>query len=196
MTWHSLRSNKQDQHRDRSLHLDDAQRPQGLDHAGGDAGCRTPRTPSTSARTSSSSPISSRSARTTASRRSSTATTATRLLESGAILMYLGRQDRQVLAEGRRGALWQTVEWLMWQMGGVGPMLGQVHHFLRIRQGQGALRRGALRQGGAPALRRARQAAAGGRVPRRRLLDRRHRDLAVDRRASNGRPVDLTSIPT
>ena len=30
---------------------------------------------------------------------------------------------------------WQTMEWLMWQMGGVGPMLGQAHHFVRFNQG-------------------------------------------------------------
>ena len=33
-------------------------------------------------------------------------------------------------------AHWQTVEWLMWQMGGVGPMIGQVHHFLRNAKGK------------------------------------------------------------
>ena len=33
-------------------------------------------------------------------------------------------------------AHWQTVEWLMWQMGGIGPMIGQVHHFLRNAKGK------------------------------------------------------------
>ena len=31
---------------------------------------------------------------------------------------------------------WRTMEWLMWQMGGVGPMLGQVHHFVKYNQGK------------------------------------------------------------
>jgi GST-like protein len=31
---------------------------------------------------------------------------------------------------------WQTVEWLMWQMGGVGPMFGQVHHFVKYNKGK------------------------------------------------------------
>ena len=36
--------------------------------------------------------------------------------------------------EGLEG--WRMIEWLMWQMGGLGPMLGQVHHFLKYNPGR------------------------------------------------------------
>ncbi|MDP6884574.1 MAG: glutathione binding-like protein, partial [Rhodospirillales bacterium] len=35
-------------------------------------------------------------------------------------------------------ARWQAIEWLMWQMGGAGPFLGQVHHFVRFNKGKSA----------------------------------------------------------
>ena len=52
------------------------------------------------------------------------------VFESGAILMYLAEKTGKFWSK-EPDAHWQTVEWLMWQMGGVGPMIGQVHHFLR-----------------------------------------------------------------
>ncbi|MBN2905753.1 MAG: glutathione S-transferase N-terminal domain-containing protein [Rhodobacteraceae bacterium] len=52
------------------------------------------------------------------------------LFESGAILMYLARKTGQFYGQAPRDQI--TVEqWLMWQMGGVGPMAGQAHHFLK-----------------------------------------------------------------
>ncbi len=50
------------------------------------------------------------------------------VFESGAILMYLADKTGQFLPTEPRG-YWDTVQWLMFQMGGVGPMLGQAHHF-------------------------------------------------------------------
>jgi GST-like protein len=54
------------------------------------------------------------------------------LMESGAILLYLAEQHGRFLDDDR----WETVQWLMLQMGGVGPMLGQAHHFLRFNPGK------------------------------------------------------------
>ena len=53
------------------------------------------------------------------------------MMESGAILMYLAEKCDRFWGDDR----WQTIEWLMLQMGGVGPMLGQTHHFVHFNPG-------------------------------------------------------------
>ena len=53
------------------------------------------------------------------------------LMESGAILMYLADKTGQFMPTDEKGR-WACIEWLMWQMGGAGPMLGQVHHFVKF----------------------------------------------------------------
>jgi GST-like protein len=58
------------------------------------------------------------------------------LMESGAILLYLADKTGRLAAGGKHG--WQVVEWLMMQMGSVGPMLGQAHHFLKFNRGKSA----------------------------------------------------------
>ncbi len=53
------------------------------------------------------------------------------LMESGAILLYLADKTGTLIA--KCGApRWKAIEWLMWQMGGQGPMLGQAHHFFHF----------------------------------------------------------------
>ena len=52
------------------------------------------------------------------------------LFESGAILVYLAGKTGRFLPESTRGK-YLALQWLMFQMGGVGPMFGQAHHFLR-----------------------------------------------------------------
>jgi GST-like protein len=52
------------------------------------------------------------------------------LFESGAILVYLSGKTGKFLPASVRGK-YEALQWLMFQMGGVGPMFGQTHHFLR-----------------------------------------------------------------
>ena len=51
------------------------------------------------------------------------------MFESGAMLIYLASKTGRFLPGDLRDK-WSTLQWLMFQMGGVGPMLGQAHHFL------------------------------------------------------------------
>ncbi|WP_096784961.1 glutathione S-transferase family protein [Rhodobacter sp. CZR27] len=52
------------------------------------------------------------------------------IFESGAILQYLARKTGQLCGPTERDRI-AVDQWLMWQMGGVGPMAGQAHHFLK-----------------------------------------------------------------
>lgn len=57
------------------------------------------------------------------------------VFESGAILMYLAEKSGKLWAKSGP-AKWQTMEWLMWQMSGFGPTLGQTHHFVKYNPGK------------------------------------------------------------
>ena len=59
--------------------------------------------------------------------------TGTRMMESGAILLYLAEKTGKLMPKGQKR--WEAMEWLMWQMGGLGPMLGQVHHYTHFNKG-------------------------------------------------------------
>jgi GSH-dependent disulfide-bond oxidoreductase len=53
------------------------------------------------------------------------------IFESGAILLYLARKTGRFIGTTERDRI-AVEQWLMWQIGGVGPMAGQAHHFLKF----------------------------------------------------------------
>jgi GST-like protein len=53
------------------------------------------------------------------------------LMESGAILIYLADKTGKFFPQAYK---YQVLQWLMFQMGGVGPMFGQAHHFMRAKK--------------------------------------------------------------
>ena len=53
------------------------------------------------------------------------------MMESGAILIYLADKAGKFFPQKSR---YQVLQWLMFQMGGVGPMFGQAHHFMRAKK--------------------------------------------------------------
>ncbi len=57
------------------------------------------------------------------------------VFESGAILIYLGAKTGKFWPKDLADQV-PVLEWLMWQMGGFGPMPGQVHHFLQVENEQ------------------------------------------------------------
>ncbi len=57
------------------------------------------------------------------------------MMESGAILMYLAEKTGKLMPSDEDGR-WRVMEWLMMQMGSVGPMLGQTHHFVHYNEGK------------------------------------------------------------
>ena len=100
------------------------------------------------------------------------------LMESGAILIYLADKTGKLLPKSGEGH-YRVLEWLMWQMGGPGPMFGQVHHFVKYNKGKAPYAEERYLKEAHPALQRARPQARPTRIRRRPLLHRRHRHLAM-----------------
>lgn len=61
--------------------------------------------------------------------------TGVRMMETGAIMQYLAEKHGRFLPQEAEHR-WAAIEWLNWQMGGLGPMLGQVHHFVKYNPGK------------------------------------------------------------
>ena len=57
------------------------------------------------------------------------------IAESGAILLYLAEKTGRLMPKELEPR-YRVIEWLMWQMGGIGPFLGQVHHFVKYNPGK------------------------------------------------------------
>ena len=60
--------------------------------------------------------------------------TGVKMMETGAIMLYLAEKHDRFLGSGNDR--WKVIEWLMWQMGGLGPMAGQTHHFVKFNKGK------------------------------------------------------------
>ena len=117
------------------------------------------------------------------------------MMESGAILIYLAREDRQAACRKRGARATMALQWLMFQMGGVGPMFGQAHHFLRaakepVPYAIERYTKETRRLYGVLDARLEDQRISG-----RRVLHRRHRDLSRGSRATNGTRRDLDDFP-
>ena len=101
------------------------------------------------------------------------------LMESGAILIYLADKTGKLMPKSGE-ARYRVIEWLMWQMGGPGPMLGQVHHFVKYNKGKAPYAEERYLKEGHRLYKVLNTRLAGPLLRRRRLFDRRHRDLALD----------------
>jgi glutathione S-transferase len=65
------------------------------------------------------------------------------LMESGALMIYLADKTGKLLPKDGEPR-YRVLEWLMWQMGGPGPMFGQVHHFVKYNKARRPTPRSAI----------------------------------------------------
>ena len=102
------------------------------------------------------------------------------VIESGAILMYLADKTGRFLPK-ETGSRYEVIQWLMIQVASVGPMFGQFTHFKMFAPAGNDYSMSRYQTEVRAALRGARRAARQERLSwRRRILDRRHRDVPVD----------------
>ncbi len=101
------------------------------------------------------------------------------LMESGAILIYLADKTGKLLPKSGDGR-YKVIEWLMWQMGGPGPMLGQVHHFVKYNPGKAPYAEERYLKEAHRLYGVLDKQLGSSRIRRRRLFDRRYRAVAVD----------------
>ena len=95
------------------------------------------------------------------------------IFESGAILQYLGRKYGKFYPADERGRV-EVEQWLFWQVGGLGPMAGQAHHFRHYAPEKLNTRSTATPTNATGSTACIEQAARRPRIPCRRLFDRRH----------------------
>ncbi len=102
------------------------------------------------------------------------------VFESGAILIYLAEKSGQLLPREEK-ARSQVLQWLMFQMGGVGPMMGQANVFFRYFPEKIPAAIDRYQHEGRRLLESAGRAAGRTGLPVRRIQHRRYRDLALGR---------------
>ena len=100
------------------------------------------------------------------------------LMESAALMIYLADKTGKLLPEEGRAAL-PRARMAEWQMGGPGPIFGQVHHFVKYNKGKAPYAEERFLKEAHRLYGVLDRRLAGPRVRRRRLFDRRHRHLAM-----------------
>ena len=116
------------------------------------------------------------------------------VFESGAILMYLADKVGKFYPQDFVKRI-KVNEWLMWQMGNFGPMLGRAHVFLHYNPGKAPFAEEWFATGGQAALRRSRHVIGKIRIHDRRLFHCRHCDISPWAARHEWQRIDLNDYP-